>query len=62
MDNQHIINQLEKMPSEFTSAETRLNFLLSQDLPKRTRKLIEKYLETIKETHEEFFRRIKKSL
>ena len=62
VDDKHIIDQLEKMPSELRSGKIRLEFLLSQDMPKKTRKLIEKYIQTLEETHEEFYKRIKKTL
>ena len=56
-----ILTQLKKM--ELGMAKTRLNFLLRRtDLNKKTRKLLEKYLETLNETEEYFYDKIEKSL
>jgi len=56
-----ILTQLQKM--ELGMAKTRLNFLLRRtDLNKKTRKLLEKYLETLNETEEYFYDKIEKSL
>ena len=60
-ENNDILDQLKKI--ELGMAKTRLNFLLRRgDLNKKTRKLIEKYLETLVETEEYFYDKIKKSL
>jgi len=56
-----ILEQLKKV--EFGMAKTRLQFLLKRnDLSKKTRKLLEKYLETLSETEEYFYEKIKNSL
>jgi hypothetical protein len=56
-----ILEQLKKI--ELGMAKTRLNFLLRRtDLNKKTRKLIETYLETLNETEEYFYDKIEKSL
>jgi hypothetical protein len=56
-----ILEQLDRI--ELGLAKTRLNFLLRRDdLNPKTRKLIEKYLETLMETEEYFNERIKESL
>jgi hypothetical protein len=57
----NILEQLKKI--ELGMAKTRLNFLLRRtDLNKKTRKLIEAYLETLNETEEYFYDKIEKSL
>jgi len=56
-----ILEQLKKI--ELGMAKTRLNFLLRRtDLNKKTRKLLEKYLETLNETEEYFYDKIEKTL
>jgi len=56
-----ILESLKKM--ELGMAKTRLNFLLRRgDLKKKTRKLLEKYLETLNETEKYFYEKIEKSL
>ena len=60
-ENNDILDQLKKI--ELGMAKTRLNFLLRRpNMSKKTRKLIEKYLETLIETEEYFYEKIKKSL
>jgi hypothetical protein len=62
MENSNeILEQLKKI--ELGLPKTRLEFLLRRtDLNKKTRKLIEKYLETLTETEEYFYEKIEKSL
>ena len=56
-----ILTSLKKM--DLGMAKTRLEFLLRRtDLKKKTRKLLEKYLETLTETEEYFYEKIEKSL
>ncbi len=56
-----ILEQLNRI--ELGLAKTRLQFLLRRnDLNKKTRRLIAKYLETLIEIEEYFYERIKKSL
>ena len=60
-ENNDILDQLKKI--ELGMAKTRLNFLLRRpNMSKKTRKLIERYLETLIETEEYFYEKIKKSL
>lgn len=56
-----ILEQLQKV--ELGMAKTRLRFLLRRDdLPKKVRKLLEKYLETLTETESYFYEKIKKEI
>lgn len=56
-----ILEQLKKI--ELGMPKTRLSFLLRRnDLNRKTRKLLEKYLETLIETEKYFYEKIKKSL
>jgi len=56
-----ILTSLKKM--DLGMAKTRLEFLLRRtDLKKKTRRLIETYLETITEMEKTFYNKIEKSL
>ena len=56
-----VLEQLNKIESNTVKA--RLEFLLMRkDLNKKTRKLLEKYIETLTEIEEYFHERIRKSL
>lgn len=56
-----ILEQVQKI--ELGLPKMRLQFLLRRgDLNKKTRKLLEKYLETLTETEKYFYEKIEKSL
>ena len=62
MAKQHIIDQLEKMSSEFNHAKSRLEFLKNQDMSEKTRNQINKYITAIDNLEQKFFKSIKKTL